>query len=319
MSSPTNQNDASRGVSNQLRRHYYLDREVIITPRRGQRPHSFASPVVPHIATNSADCRFCDNNDPALYRLPASGNWQVKVIANEFPALTLNNTEAYGSHEVIIETPDSREFSALSHDEQLIVLGAYRHRINALSALPGIRYVQVLKNDGALSGASIGHAHSQVLALPFIPPRVLEESRGQDAYRQEHGTCAVCDVTAWEEKQTIRIIYADKHVVAFAPYASSSPYGVWVVPRRHEGQFTNVRSSELSSLATVLGFLSARLDATGTSFNWFLSNTLPHEDHHYMWKIEPREGTWSGFEMGTGVAVNTVPPEYAALWYKGKI
>jgi UDPglucose--hexose-1-phosphate uridylyltransferase len=319
MSSQINPNDASRGVSNQLRNHYYLDRSVIITPHRGLRPYTYPHPLIPHVTSDTASCNFCSNSDEALYRVPAKGDWQVKVVANEFPILMLHNSEAYGSHEVLIETPDNREFSELTHAHQLMVLSAYRHRLSALNALPGIRYVQILKNDGMMAGASMAHAHSQILALPFVPPRIFEESQGQDSYRKRHGTCAVCDVVAWEEQQTVRIVYADKYVVALAPYASSSPYGVWVIPRRHEGQFSNARTGELDSFATVLGVISAQLDASSIDFNWLLLNSLSHEDHHYMWKIEPRQGSWSGFEMGTGVAVNTVSPEYAALWYKGKI
>ena len=310
--------DVSPGVDNQLRKHYYLDHYVITVPRRGLRPDSFARTDSPHKVPN-ANCNFCHNTETAIYRRPAQGRWQVKVVGNKYPALTLDNPEAYGVHEIIIETPDhNREFSELTKEEQLNVFAAYRHRLNALIAIEGIRYVHVWKNDGPLAGASIAHAHSQVLALSFVPPQVETENAALDRYRSTHGTCALCDIVIWEERQNVRIIYSDKHLVALAPYAASAPFGVWIIPRRHEGQFSNLTASELDSLTTAVGNVSASLDAASMSFNWFLLNSLPHEDHHFVMKIEPRGTPWAGAEMGTGVVINPVPPEYAALWYKRK-
>lgn len=308
------------GAENQLRKHYFLERYTIVAPKRDLRPDSFNRHDAPHKVPREK-CLLCGNNtETVLYRKPASGKWQVKVVPNKYPALSLDNPEGYGSHEMIIETPDhNREFSELTHEEQLNVFAAYRHRLNALSAIEGIRYVQVWKNDGPLAGASIAHAHSQVLALPLIPPNAETENTALDRYRSLHGSCAVCDLVRWEEDQTVRVIYSDKHLVVIAPYAASAPFGAWLIPRRHEGSFSNLTAAELDSLATALGKLSARLDGASMSFNWFLVNSLPHEDHHFVLKVEPRDTTWGGAELGTGIVINPVPPEYAALWYQGKV
>jgi UDPglucose--hexose-1-phosphate uridylyltransferase len=117
----------------------------------------------------------------------------------------------------------------------------------------------------------------------------------------------------------VRVIYSDKNILVIAPYAATAPFGAWLIPRRHEGSFSNLNAGELDSLATALGKLAARLDAASMSFNWFLANSLPHEDHHFVLKVEPRDTTWGGTELGTGIVINPVPPEYAALWYKGKV
>jgi len=319
MPKPHLPNDPS-GAENQLRKHYFLERYVIIAPKRGLRPSSFNHKEAAHKVPGQ-DCHLCgDNHEKALYKHPASGKWQVKVIPNKYPALSLDNPEAYGSHEIIIETPDhDREFSELSHAEQLNVFAAYRHRLAALGAIEGIRYVQIWKNDGPLAGASIAHAHSQVLALPLVPPTVEAESLALDRYRSIHGTCAICDLAAWEEKQDVRVIYSDKHLLVIAPYAATAPFGAWLIPRRHEGSFSNLTAGELDSLATALGKIAARLDGASMSFNWFLANSLPHEDHHFVLKVEPRDTVWGGAELGTGIVINPVPPEYATLWYKGKV
>lgn len=305
------------GSAGQIRKHYYLDRYVIVAPKRGLRPDSFNRPDVPHKSPNPK-CPFCGIKEPSLYQTPHHGPWQVNVVANAFPALTLSNPLAYGSHEVIIETPrHDIEFSELTNQQRLAVFDAYRHRLNALSALPNIRYVLVWKNDGPLAGESIAHAHSQLMALPLIPPAVELEATAQSRYYAQHGRCAVCDVVTWEDNQGVRVVYSDKHWLVIAPYAASAPFGVWVIPRRHEGQFTHLRPGELESLSTALGLVSGRLDASSISFNWFIHNSLAHEDHHLILKVEPRGTPWAGAEMGTGMAINSVPPEYAALWYRG--
>jgi hypothetical protein len=36
-------------------------------------------------------------------------------------------------------------------------------------------------------------------------------------------------------------------------------------------------------------------------------------------KIQPREGVWAGIELGSGLIINTVPPEFAAEYYKKNI
>jgi UDPglucose--hexose-1-phosphate uridylyltransferase len=312
--------NAPSGAENQLRKHYFLERYVIIAPKRGLRPDSFSRHDAAHKVPGQ-DCHICaDNTEAPLYRHPVTGKWQVKVVLNKYPALSLDNPEAYGQHELIIETPDhDREFSELSHDEQLNVFAAYRHRLNALSKLEGIRYVQIWKNDGPLAGASVAHAHSQILALPLVPPSVELESTALDRYQSLHGSCAVCDLMQWEEDQNIRIIYNDKNLLAIAPYAATAPFGIWIIPRRHEGNFSNLKGHELDSLATALSKVAGRLDAASMSFNWFLVNSLPHEDHHFVLKVEPRDTTWGGSELGTGIVINPVPPEYAALWYRGKV
>jgi UDPglucose--hexose-1-phosphate uridylyltransferase len=302
----------------EIRRHYYRDRFVIIAPKRGLRPDSFSHPAEAHKVPN-AHCPFCANAEPALYALPSRAHWQVKVIANAFPALALDNPQAFGTQEVVINTPDhDLEFSELpvSHIEQ--IFGAYRQRLTALKAIDGIRYVLVFKNDGPMAGASVAHAHCQILALPMIPPHIEAESDALSHYQNEHDSCALCDVIVWEQQQRVRVIFEDKHMVAVSPYAASHGFEVWILPRRHTRLFTDLNASEQHSLAVILKKITARLDTASMSFNYFLQESTPHQDHHFLIKVEPRTAKWAGAEMGTGVIINPVPPEYAALWYQGR-
>jgi UDPglucose--hexose-1-phosphate uridylyltransferase len=311
-----NQNSPAKS---ELRKDYYRDRYVIIAPLRNLRPDSFMKDTEPHKIPDP-NCHLCNNLEPALYSIPSGRDWQVKVIANKYPALTLTNPKAFGAQEVVINTPrHDQEFSELTIPQILEVFAAYRHRLIALRQIPGIRYVLVFKNDGPMAGASVAHAHCQIIALPMIPPHIESESNALVRYQDAHNSCAHCDIIAWEEKQKVRIVFADKHFVAISPYAASAGFGLWIMPRQHRRLFTDLNASELKSLAVILKKVTSRLDNNNLSFNYFLQESIPFHDHHLVLKVEPRTFKWAGAELGTGVIINAIPPEYAALWYNGKI
>ena len=107
--------------------------------------------------------------------------------------------------------------------------------------------------------------------------------------------------------------------MALSPYAAEYTYEAWLVPRRHESEFANLTGSELHSLAVILKKITSTLDSKVISFNYFLQESLPNQNHHFVLKVEPRTTKWAGAELGTGVIINPVTPEYAALWYQGKV
>lgn len=301
----------------EFRKHYFLDSYVIIAPKRNLRPDSFSHPSEPH-KLPSPSCPFCHNQEPSTWQLPRGKDWRVKVILNAFPALTANNPRAFGVQEVILNTPDhDQEFSdlPLQHIEE--IFEAYRHRLIDLKRRDGIRYVLIFKNDGPMAGASVAHAHCQIFGLPLVPPKIALESDALNHYWDKRQSCAYCDVIAWETKQKTRIIHEDKHFIALSPYAAAYAFETWLLPRRHEPQFANLNGSELRSLAVILKKIAAKLDSHSISFNYFLQESLANQDHHFVLKIEPRTTKWAGAELGTGVIINPVTPEYATLWYRG--
>lgn len=303
----------------ELRKHYFLDSYVIIAPSRNLRPDLFSHGAEPH-KVPSDHCPFDQNVEPAVWEYPRGANWQVKVVRNAFPALSTDNPKAFGSQEVIINTPDHNlEFSELSVEHIIEIFTAYRHRLTELSKLEGIRYVLIFKNDGPIAGASIAHAHCQIFALPIVPPKIARESDAMNHYWDQKNTCAYCDIIEWESSQKVRVIAEDKSFIAVAPYASSHALEAWLIPRRHVSKFAELNATQLYSLATILKKITARLDSSALSFNYLLQESLDNQDHHFVLKVEPRTTKYAGAEIGTGVEINPVTPEYATLWYQGKI
>ncbi|MDB5178970.1 MAG: galactose-phosphate uridylyltransferase [Patescibacteria group bacterium] len=303
----------------EIRKHYFLDQYVIIAPKRNLRPDSFSHASEPHKAP-SDHCPFCHNAEPSLWQLPRGKNWRVKVIPNAFAALTTDNPQAFGIQEVVLNTPDhTLEFSELPVEHILEIFTAYRQRLAELKQQPGIRYVLIFKNDGPMAGASVAHAHCQIFGLPLIPPKLEQEGDALNHYWDQHQACAYCHILDWEIQQRTRVITGDKHFIALSPHAASHGFETWLLPRRHVNQFSEFNLSELHSLATILRKITARLDAAGISFNYFLQESLPNQNHHFVLKIEPRITKWAGAELSTGLIINPVTPEYATLWYQGKI
>jgi UDPglucose--hexose-1-phosphate uridylyltransferase len=306
-------------TASEIRRHYYLNRYVVIAPKRHLRPDSFGKDQDSHKTETVSSPAL--ELEPATYQIAsADGNWQVKVVANGFPALSLDNPNAYGRQEIIIETPQHNlEFSELTVEQITRIFDVYVNRLDALSKIPGIQYVSVFKNDGPKAGASIAHAHSQVVAWPLIPPDLEAEADIVDQYRTIHDTCPHCDIITWELSQSDRIITQDEFMVAISPYATRVPFGAWILPRRHCSNLSELNPSERQSLAAILKNLTSCLDESKISFNFFLQNSLPGREQHFVLRLEPRLSIWAGGEFSTGIVINMVPPEFASLWYQKKI
>lgn len=218
---------------------------------------------------------------------------------------------------MVIETPNhNEEFSQLSVSHIQAIFKAYVERQRVLRYIPGIAYVVIFKNDGPSAGATIAHAHSQIIALPMIPPVVETEALAFEQYRMHHESCPICDIISWEKDQKVRIMAEDKDTIAICPYAASAPFSLWIIPKKHKPSFADFTHDEYASIARILKSATQQLDRYGISFNFFLHESVPNQDHHFILKVEPRPNVWGGMELSTGVIINPVAPEYGAKWYQ---
>ena len=303
----------------EIRKDYFKDEYVIIAPKRAKRPHKAEQAAEP-----DKSCYFCpsgfskdeiityqDNN--------TDGDWEILSVINKFAAVSTDNPRAFGQAEVIIETrKHGLDINDFSVDHIVRVLNAYIDRYTYLRNLDGIRHVILFKNEGGKAGASIAHTHSQVIGLPLLPPKVQVEMEAFNKYRLEKATCPYCDVIK-EETDKPRVIWEDENLFVLAPYASDAPYGVWLLPKRHIRLISDLNGAEKASIATALKSVLGKLDDLGISYNYFVENAVNSEDYHMHIKVAPRPNIWAGVELGTGVIINPIPPEYAARLYRGEI
>ena len=184
--------------------------------------------------------------DPLVGERPK--NWLVRCIPNLYPAFgppkqPQDETEilkdecfgyAVGHHEVIVESPNHDEDPADAQLPQLeLVIHAYIDRLRELSAKPYVKYVSIFRNYGQRAGASLSHAHSQVIATPVVPVIIQEEMDASKAFYGKQGKCVFCDIIEQESKGPRLVYDSDSDFVVFAPYASINPMEFWIVPKRH--------------------------------------------------------------------------------------
>jgi UDPglucose--hexose-1-phosphate uridylyltransferase len=303
-------------IKSEIRKSYLQNKYVIITPSRSERPRDIKEQTV---FERTRECPFCTENiikKNILDEIKISSNENILCVKNIFPAVSLDNAQAYGTQEVIIETPDhNKELAQLDGKEIEQVLRMYARRTEAISKNKKIDYVLCFKNQGSKAGASIVHAHSQIFATDILPPDIHEELVLVQSYKLEHGTCHYCDVIV-KEMKSARRIYEDKFVAAFAPYASEYHYEVWIFTKRHLDNITKLNDEEFKSFAQVLKKILLKLNKLDLSFNYFLHQVISDKDQHFYLKIQPRDSVWAGVELGSGLVINSVPPEEAAEYYR---
>jgi len=146
-----------------------------------------------------------------------------------------------GRHEVVIESPDHIANPALLPDGLFRdVFIAYRERLIAHAADPAIQYVSVFKNVGAEAGASLGHCHSQLIAMPLVPDLVQQELHGSADHFTRTGRCVFCDIVNAELAESTRVIAETPHLLAITAYAGRFGHETWVLPKQHASRFEEI-------------------------------------------------------------------------------
>jgi len=333
---------------NEVRKDYLLDRWVVIATERGRRPTDFAKQE--RQKAKAGTCPMCPGNEhmtpPAvlLYLKAGKGirkikdiddlrekNWLVRVIPNLFPAFSppKGNTsrkniiksndlaDAVGHHEVLVESPSHDEDPANASLRQLtLTTNAYIDRLRELSAKPYVKYVSIFRNHGLEAGASLSHAHSQIIATPFIPRTVKEEMDASNRFWKQNKKCVFCGIIK-KERNGPRFVTENSKFTVFSPYASVNPMEFWIFPRQHEASLVDMSQSEAETFAETLkaclGGLKTLVNDPPYNYGFHLALNREAADH-YHWHLEvyPRLAIWAGFEKSTGMYINTMTPETAA-------
>lgn len=328
----------------ELRKDPVLGRWVIISTERAKRPKDFQfAPEEKRISPK--DCPFCPGNEsatpPEIFVIrennsgPNAPGWSLRVIPNKFPALRIegelnrrgegiyDRISGIGAHEVIIETPDHQvDLADLSPEAFTNVILAYAKRTLDLKNDARFRYVMIFKNFGAVAGASLEHSHSQLIATPVIPKRVIEEMDGAKRYFEYRERCIFCDIIAQETKTRKRLIIENNSFVAICPFAPRFPFETWILPRNHISNFEDTSEGGLKDLALILKACLLRLKKALNEppYN-FIIHTTPItlkgiDFYHYHLEIIPVLTRIAGFEWGTGFYINPTPPEESATFLK---
>lgn len=253
-----------------------LENWIILAPKRAKRPD---------VEGKSAKkiCPFCVGNearDPSVFRIGGEGDdkqWSVRVVKNKFPFAPI--------HEVIIHTPDHKQsISEISVEHVKLVIETFVNRFNT-HLRSGT--VCIFSNSGHDAGESISHSHTQLAVVPKEVPVVVPSLEEFLNYRGESLTL--------------------KDFTLVCPPYSQWPDEVWIVPLDRGKLFGEITYEEMENLAYVLRRLVYIFEARhGEDFpyNFYI---YPHRDWYL--RIMPRAKIAGGFEIATGIFVNTQDPQ----------
>jgi Galactose-1-phosphate uridylyltransferase len=254
---------------------------IIAAPRRAKRPDIARGrePV----------CPFCPGNeliDRDVYRIGGKDNdqnWLVRVVNNKFPFAPI--------HELIIHSPDHhKNFDELSLSQSELVFKTYKQRFQTHQDKG---QVYIFHNHGVAGGESLPHPHSQLAVVPdFV-------------------SLEIAPLCFSKEKEEFK---ETEHHLIFAPLFSEWPDEVWLVPKRDSLFYSEISDNEIKDLAKSMYRLIQIFDLRHGHefpFNFYIS---PHKGWYL--RIIPRLKNLGGFELGTGISVNTQDPKETIAFIK---
>ncbi|MBM3336013.1 galactose-1-phosphate uridylyltransferase [Candidatus Sumerlaeota bacterium] len=319
---------------------------VVIATERAKRPDAFQGQGEKRrsvsLGSQREKCPFCEGNESttppeivAYRKAGAAANtpgWWVRVVPNLYPSLkTEGNCErrqidnffrmmdGVGAHEVIIESPEHSDTIGAIDDrmaEEIVMM--YLDRFLDLKKDRRFENITCFRNRGGLAGASLLHPHSQIIATPMVPGLLRRRLEMAFRYYDDHGKCVYCAMIETELAEGKRVVMANEEFVVFEPFASRVPFETWIVPKEHCSAFEAIPRAHGKALGrtlnAALGLLHRKLN--DPDYNYVVRTEPLREDHssYFHWSVHilPRLTTAAGFEMGSGMYINPMPPETAA-------
>lgn len=320
----------------ELRQNLATKEWVIISTERAQKPSELGGKKQKQAnpPEKDKDCPFCPGNEDGsetLATIPGPKGWSVRTIRNKYPALVPNapavpakgklfrRLPGEGTHEVIVESP-SHAVSLTDQplDQVKLVLDAYKDRFAAAAGNFEVAMTTLFKNHGAGSGASMIHPHTQLIGSSVVPSGVRHRMDEAQKFFEQNNECVFCRMNEEELAQKERLVADTKHFQAYVLFAALSPFHIWIVPKRHIPAFHEITDAERDDLAVVLQTILKKLKKglDDPDYN-FVIQSAPQDRgttaafHWYLSLVVRLEKT-AGFELGSGMHINTVPPEEAA-------
>lgn len=328
-------------VRNEIRQNKVTREWVVYSGARGKRPNDFLSERKEKdpLPSLDANCPFCPGNEHLLSELVVQVDrrdgkgWQTRVVQNKFPAVVPEgDTErvqkgiylamgGYGRHEVIIESPlHNRQVAAMSMEEVSTLVDTYHRRYTELTEEHRNKLILIFRNHGAKAGTSLVHPHSQIIVVGMVPQHIRWRDMEAQRHFDEWGRCVLCDVLGFEMQDRQRVLLDNSAFLAFVPFAAEVPCEIWIVPKRHQADFSHLGEEEkllfARALQGSLKLLNEKLQ--DPDYNYVVNSAARSRADepylHWYLQIRPRLTTRAGFEIGSGISINPSLPEEDAAF-----
>jgi len=265
-------------VVNSNKIYNFKDSSVVFAPLRMKRPHQKKM--------RKKICLFCPGSEHLISPEIASikshlGGWKVRVIPNRYPIFNI--------HEVIITTrKHGVDLVNLSRRELQDVFTIYRDRARFYEP----EDVLIYHNFGIGAGASLLHSHSQLVVVPKL---------------------SKASYPALERSPLNIIKTSSKNFMAYCPKDSKWGWETVITYKYKTLEFSKLRDSDVKELADLfLATLKSIYKNSGVSFDKWNYNFFITPGRKWQLRIIPRLEIPAGLELGSGIEVDAIPPDYAA-------
>ena len=325
------------------RRFNPLTREwVLVSPQRATRPWLGQGEKIPAVQLPifDPDCYLCPGNkrSQGVQNPPFTS---VFVFDNDFPALEQDSSTSHQSpsHRLFLSKMENGFCRVVCfsprHDLTLpeldlaeveSIIQTWANESADLSARPGIAYVQVFENKGAVMGCSNPHPHSQIWSQSQIPNEPSKELIAQREYLTDNGKPLLLDYVKEEHLQKDRIVTSNDHFTALVPFWAVWPFEILVTAHRACANLQELSSTEISSLAEILKEITTRYDNLfevsfpySSGFHQAPADGSPHPEwvlHAHFYPPLLRSATVRKFMVGyemMAMPQRDITPETAAL------
>lgn len=326
------------------------NKHVIIAPERLHRPNTQS---YIRKKEHSPNCPFCEGNEHLTpnevyalrYNEPNKGMWKTRVVPNLYKAVQVELEDksqrdgifefkaGVGAHEILIDSPcHDCDIDDLSVFEVENWLRTMIIRIEDLKKDKRLIHLSIFKNFGQNAGATQDHPHTQLLALPVMPKKQLAVLNRNVEYYIRHGRGKIEDIVYNEIKAKKRVLYIVGNFVSFCPYASEFPFEVMIAPTKNISSLNKCSREDVIDLANIIKITFKKLkkqlgvfdynlyfDLAPLNLNYETQRHASYIDNNYRFtlRITPRIYRIGGFEISTGMYINSVEPEYCARLLRG--
>lgn len=213
-------------------------------------------------------CPFC----PGSGKVP--DHFDVYKYDNDFPALSqtpaprddvktdfYKMADSYGKCEVILYSPEHTvTLPELSQPHVRKLVDLWVERFTELKKDENIKYIFIFENRGEVVGVTMPHPHGQIYGYPFVPKKLELELANGKKHLEKTGHCLFCDMLADEMKYGDRVIIENDDFVAFLPFFSAYPYGMYIMSKAHKTSIDEFTDSEKDNLAKIVRETAGTLD-----------------------------------------------------------
>jgi UDPglucose--hexose-1-phosphate uridylyltransferase len=299
----------------EIRKHYFTNEHVIISPQKAKNLPSEPRAQQQNIDNNPPNQ--LDPNQKIIDSLNLNEQRQILAVENKYPSLQTSNNNAYGYQETIIDnTRLSKYFSDLSEADITSLIMMYKKRYRAIEAMQHIEYIQIFKNSGKQTGASLNYQHSQIIATNHIPNRInVLQIEANNFFNQKYEN-PISAIVSFEHNSSIRVIEENINWISFCPYFSIYPLEVWVLPKMPISNMGQIIESSINDLVSIMRKVITKLDKNSIDYNYYFLNAISNSMSMQL-HITPRlvPNVMDGYEVANNEYINYIFPEDAAKWY----